>query len=121
MPSSAKQQREMVKINGLWRTSVHGDKHFILSLNSVNAVRTSVILANCHVYLCCLCCANVHVALASHAFYVGACVCFASGNQTLGLVPSKTSVRQIYASDERFSSERNHVLRRWDVETLNMN
>ena len=46
LPSFAKQHREMIKINGLWRTSVHDDKHFILS---PNAAHISFILANCHV------------------------------------------------------------------------
>ena len=44
-----KQQREMIKINGLWRTSLHDDKHFVLSPN-LNAVHISFVLANCHVF-----------------------------------------------------------------------
>ena len=44
----------MIKINGLWTTSIHQpihgrDKHFILSPNC-NAVYISFILANCHVF-----------------------------------------------------------------------
>ena len=37
VPSSTKQQRKMIKTSGLWRTSVHDEKHFILSKN-FNAV-----------------------------------------------------------------------------------
>ena len=39
----------MIKISGLWRTSVNDDKHFILSSN-FNAAHISFILVNCHVF-----------------------------------------------------------------------
>ena len=48
LPSSAKQRREMIKICGLWRTSVHDEKQFIPSPN-FNAVLITFILANYHV------------------------------------------------------------------------
>ena len=49
LQSSAKQQREMIKTNGLWRTAEHDDKHFILFPN-FNAVHFSFTLANSPVF-----------------------------------------------------------------------
>ena len=49
VPSSAKQQREMIKNSALWRMLVQDDKHFILSPN-FNIVHISFILANCRVF-----------------------------------------------------------------------